>query len=173
MGRGFQRGGIVLLSLFVAVSALGVGSGARAETQVLRAIPYAKGAEVRQAVRDECQLETKVPAYIAQFGSDVALVDRLGGGRVLELAVTQVHAPGGGGFSGPKWMTVTGTLRERGRVVGSFRAKRFTTGGVFAGFKGTCSIIGRCSKAIARRPAARATGGPRRGPPMPPGPRRT
>jgi hypothetical protein len=150
MGRGFQRGAIALLSLFVAVSALGVGSGARADTQVLRSIPYAKGAEVRQAVRDECKLETKVPAFIAEFGSDVVLVDQLGGSRVLEMAITQVHAPGGGGFSGPKWMTVKGTLRERGRVVGSFRAKRFTTGGAFAGFKGTCSIIGRCTKAIGR-----------------------
>ena len=154
MSRGCHRGGIALLSFFVAVSALGVGSGARAETQVLRAIPYAKGVEVRQAVRDQCQLETKVPGYIAEFGSDVVLVDRLGGGRVLELAITEVHAPGGGGFSGPKWMTVTGTLREGRRVVGTFRAKRFTTGGAFAAFKRTCSIIGRCTKAIGRDIAA-------------------
>ena len=154
MNRGCHRGGIALLSLFVTVSALGVGSGARAETQVLRAIPYAKGVEVRQAVRDQCQLETKVPGYIAEFGSDVVLVDRLGGGRVLELAITEVHAPGGGGFSGPKWMTVTGSLREGRRVVGTFRAKRFTTGGAFAAFKRTCSIIGRCTKAIGRDIAA-------------------
>jgi hypothetical protein len=154
MGRGFQRVGIVLLSIFVAVSALGVGSGARAETQVLRSIPFAKGTEIRQPVRDQCQLETKVPAFIAEFGSDVVLVDRLGGGRALELVITEVHAPGGGGFSGPKWMTVKGTLREQGRVVGSFRAKRYTTGGAFAGFKGTCSIIGRCTKAIGRDIAA-------------------
>jgi len=148
MSRGTHRGGNALLSLFAAVVALGVGSDARAETEVLRAIPFAKSAEVRQAVRDSCKLETKVPGFIAQFGSDVVLVDQLGGGRVLELAITQVHAPGGGGFSGPKWMTVTGTLREGGRAVGSFRAKRFTTGGVFAGFKGTCAIIGRTTKVI-------------------------
>ena len=52
------------------------------------------------------------------------------------------------------WMTVIGTLRERGRVVGSFRAKRYTTGGAFAAFKGTCSIIGRCTKAIGKDIAA-------------------
>ncbi|MDH3212208.1 MAG: hypothetical protein OEM05_06960 [Myxococcales bacterium] len=154
MSRGCRREGIALLSVFVAVSALAVGSGARAETRVLRAIPYAQGVEVRQAVRDECQLETKVPGYIAQFGSDVVLVDQLGGGRVLELAITEVHAGGGGSFSGPMWMTVTGTLREGRRVVGTFRAKRFTTGGAFAGFKGTCSIIGRSTKAIGRDIAA-------------------
>ena len=51
-------------------------------------------------------------------------------------------------------MTVTGTLREGGRAVGTFRAKRFTTGGVFAGFKGTCSIIGRTTKVIGKDIAA-------------------
>jgi hypothetical protein len=46
-------------------------------------------------------------------------------------------------------MTVTGTLTEDDKPVASFRAKRFSTGGAFGGFKGTCSIIGRCTKAIA------------------------
>jgi hypothetical protein len=154
MSQEHHRGGIVLLSLVVVAAALGVGSDVRAATQVLRTIPYAKGVEVRQAVRDQCRLETKVPGFVAEYGSDVVLVDQLGGGRVLELAITQVHAPGGGAFSGSKWMTVTGTLREGGRVTGTFRAKRYTTGGAFAAFKGTCSIIGRTTKAIGRDIAA-------------------
>jgi hypothetical protein len=45
-------------------------------------------------------------------------------------------------------MTVKGQLYENGKEADSFRAKRFSTGGMFAGFKGTCSIIGRCTKAI-------------------------
>ncbi len=46
-------------------------------------------------------------------------------------------------------MEVKGQLMENGQPVASFRAKRFSTGGAFAGFKGTCSIIGRCARAIA------------------------
>ena len=69
-------------------------------------------------------------------------------GRVLALEITEVHAPGGGAFSGPKWMSVKGELFDNGKQIGSFRAKRLSTGGAFGGFKGTCAIIGRCSKTL-------------------------
>ena len=42
----------------------------------------------------------------------------------------------------------------RGKTVSRFRAKRYSTGGAFAGFKGTCSIIGRCARAVGRDIAA-------------------
>jgi hypothetical protein len=51
-------------------------------------------------------------------------------------------------------MEVTGTLMQDDQAVAAFRAKRFTTGGAFGGFKGTCSIIGRTTKAIGRDIAA-------------------
>ena len=121
-------------------------------TKMLRSIPFAANAPVPAAVRDQCALQTKVPEFIAQAaGSSVELVDGTLNrkvGRVLELEITEVHAPGGGAFSGPKWMSVKGELYEKGKQIGSFRAKRYSTGGAFGGFKGTCSIIGRCTKAI-------------------------
>ena len=66
------------------------------------------------------------------------------------MAITEVTAFGGGAWSGAKWMTVKGTLVENDKPIASFRAKRYSTGGAFGGFKGTCSIIGRCTKAIAQ-----------------------
>ena len=121
-------------------------------TKILRSIPFAPNAPVPPAVRDQCALQTKVPEFVAAAaGSSVELVDGAldrKKGRVLELEITEVHAPGGGGFSGPKWLTVKGELYDKGKQIGSFRAKRFSTGGAFGGFKGTCAIIGRCTKAI-------------------------
>jgi len=61
-----------------------------------------------------------------------------------------VHAPGGGAFSGPKWMSVRGALHENGKVIGSFCAKRINGGGPFGQFKGTCAIVGRSAKVIGR-----------------------
>ncbi len=120
--------------------------------KVQRSIPFAATAQVPAAVRDQCQLQTKVPEFLSQSaGGSVELVDgalnrRVG--RVLEMEIIEVHSPGGGAFSGPKWMTVKGTLYDRGKQIGSFRAKRYTTGGAFGAFKGTCAIIGRCTKVI-------------------------
>jgi len=135
----------------IGVAALLFASGAGATVMVSRTIPFGEDSGARQAVRDECTLQTRVPAFIQEFAPDVQLVDGplpTKSGRALELSIIEVHAPGGGVFSGPKWMAVYGKLWDAGKLVGSFRAKRFTTGGAFGAFKGTCSILGRCAKAI-------------------------
>ena len=147
MARYFRFGvfGVVLASLLIA-------SGARAGVQVLRTLPFAPSAGASAKVQQECQVQTQVPAAIQEFGSDVQLVDQPSkGGRSLELSITEMHAPGGGPFSGPKWMTVSGKLHDRGKLIGSFRAKRLSTGGMV---RGTCATLARCAQAIGQDIAA-------------------
>jgi len=141
MGRSSVLGvlGAVLASLLIA-------AGARAGVQVPRTIPFAPSANASTKVQQECQVQTQVPAAIQQFGSDVELVDQPSkGGRSLELSIIELHAPGGGPFSGPKWMAVSGKLLDRGKLIGSFRAKRLSTGGMV---RGTCATLARCAHAI-------------------------
>ena len=127
-----------------ALAALLAASAAQAATQVARSIPIAPSAGATPAVQQECQLQTLVPQAIQTAGGDVTLVDAPGkGGRWLELSISEVHALGGGPFSGPKWMTVSGTLRDRGKVVGSFRAKRISTG-----VRSTCGSLAKIATVI-------------------------
>lgn len=144
---------VALGALVVAAAfAASAPAGAAEPVKIVRSIPFAATAQVPPKVRDSCQLGSKLAGFIAESaGANVKVVDAAPGraaGRVLEMEITEVHAPGGGAFSGPKWMTVKGELFDRGRSIGSFRAKRFTGGGAFGAFKGTCSIIGRCTKAL-------------------------
>jgi len=122
--------------------------------KILRAIPIASTVDISADVRKECEIDTKVPNFLKEYAGDkVEVVDAAPDhekGRVLEMEITEVWATGGGAWSGPKWMTVMGHLYEDGKETGSFRAKRFSTGGMFAGFKGTCTIIGRCTKEIGK-----------------------
>jgi hypothetical protein len=111
---------------------------------VSREIAYAKGATVREKVRSECGLQTVIPAAIAKNGVDVELVDGRGN---LDIEITNAHGPGGGAFSGPKWVEVQGTLRRGGKAV-SFRAKRFSAMDIFSG--GTCGILAKCGRAIGK-----------------------
>lgn len=99
----------------------------------------------------ECPTGAQIASFL-QKGSDRVQVGTVpSDGHYIDMAITEVHMPGGGAWSGPKWLEVTGALREGdGDIVASFRAKRFSTGGAFAGFKGNCSIIGRCARAIAQ-----------------------
>jgi hypothetical protein len=131
-----------LCASFAAVSAEPVG--------IPQVVPIADNVDMSSAVRNECQLGEKVSSFLAEFAPDVKVAEDTKQGRYLRMSITEVSAFGGGAWSGPKWMTVTGTLVENDKPVASFRAKRYSTGGAFGGFKGTCSIIGRCTKAIAQ-----------------------
>jgi len=113
-------------------------------------IPFAESAEVRESIREECRLQEKLAGFIKQFSAEknikvgtssgpAASVD----GKVLEVRITSVYAPGGGAFSGGKSVTVKGKLTENGQGLGDFKARRISGGGAFAMFKGTCDIVGR------------------------------
>ena len=104
---------------------------------------------VRDAIKEECQIQTDLPRYIAEFSNQVELVDGSlrKGGRVLELEIVDARATGGGAFSGGKWVTVEGALTENGRKVGDFTAKRVTAG--ITNFS-ACSAVRRCSRAIGK-----------------------
>ena len=121
-------------------------------TRVPNPIPFGDDVQVRDKVRSEYDLGKKTAQFIAQYRDDIAVVSgNLGNsGRVLDVKITQVFAAGGGAFSGPKWMELTGTLKQVGKHVASFRAKRFSTGGAFGALKGTCAIIGRCTKTLGK-----------------------
>jgi hypothetical protein len=91
------------------------------------------------AVRQQCGLQTGLPEWVRSAASNVELVQgKPQGGRVLELQVVEIHAPGGGPFSGPKWMLVAATLKDGGRTVATARGKRVTA----EPFGGTCGALG-------------------------------
>ena len=72
--------------------------------------------ELRSRERGK-ELPNKLPKFLDAYSERVELVDGSLGksGRIPELESTEVHAPGGGAFSGPKWVTVEGALRDNGR----------------------------------------------------------
>jgi len=41
-------------------------------------------------------------------------------------------------------------LKENGEVIGSFTGARYSGGGAFGGFKGTCAILGRCIETLGK-----------------------
>jgi len=131
--------GIVLAALL-----LGTGAAQAASVRVPQRIEFAKGSNVRPAIQNDCGIQTLVPEAIAGSASNVELVPGKKGD--LELAITDAHGPGGGVFSGPKWVEVTGKLRRGSKVIGTFRAKRISTTDVFAG--GTCGILAKCARKV-------------------------
>ena len=117
-------------------------AGVASAVTVPKKIDYASGANPSAAVRNQCELQTKIPEAIAANSSDVKLVS---GKAALRLEISGIHAPGGWIFSGPKWVEVKGKLRSGGKTL-SFRAKRYSAFDPFSG--GTCGILAKIGRAI-------------------------
>ena len=121
---------------------------------MLRDIPYAEDAFVREEVKSECRLSTRISDYIVQAnrgGRQIITVDELPDGAdasILDIEIVDATETGNA-FSGRhKSVTLKGELRVKGKVVGTFRARRSTTGGVWGGFKSNCSFLARCAKTL-------------------------
>ena len=102
-------------------------------------------------MKAEGDLLVKVPDYIEAFARKRATVNRVASldgatGRVLEVEIVDLDGEGG---MRPKSLTIAGTLRENGKVVGTITAKRTSTGGAF-GFGGVCRTLHRCAKTLGK-----------------------
>lgn len=119
-------------------------------------IEFQKSAKVRGKNKDECNIQTNLANYIATnakrvYGKVVRERPKSGKYHVLEAEVLSAEGAGGGSWSGPKSMEMQGKLVDQnGKRIGDFTATRFTTGGVFAGVKGTCTMFKRICKAFGK-----------------------
>ncbi len=128
-------------------------------TGTLKVAPvvYAKGLEVREAVRNECQLLTKLPEFVQSYAQDqYAAIDldatRSTASDYLELEIVDLphfKKNAWAGRSG-QWVGVKGSLLRKGKKTVSFTGNRASMGGFMGGYKGTCSLLGRCTKALGK-----------------------
>ena len=131
---------------FVLLAALASAAAGAQPVRLANRVELSATSGATPAVSEQCGLQTGLPAWVAAAASDVQLVEgHPQGGRVLELSIIEIHAPGGGPFSGPKWMLVSAELKEGGRTVATARGKRVTA----EPFGGTCGALGKVGHAIA------------------------
>lgn len=123
-------------------------------TLVIKPISFRKDAYVREAVKEQCNLDGKLAQFIEQYAADQYANIITEGGRipknaqVLTVVIEEVVGGGGGAWSGAKAVKVKGTLTKNGKVIGDFMARRYSGGGFFGAYKGTCAIMGRCVRAL-------------------------
>ena len=150
---------VPLALVFVAVLLIPVPHAAEKGQLVTisRALEFAENSQVPDKVKTECWLEPKLPRYIKQFAkkkTNVAFaedVDNSTEGWMLHIEIGDVIGGSGGSWSGAKWVTVQGRLTDNGEIIGTFIAKRGTSGfGGGPGGHGTCTMLGRCMKTIGK-----------------------
>lgn len=153
--------GTLLKRLSVGLAAAGVlaagavGTTASAGETLYMPVKYSFAAtsNARKAVRDECNLGSKLAHFVQQYAGGVfeqikTAESAPAKGKYLDVKITNVHAPGGGAFSGAKSVMIKGHLLVNGKKTAGFEGMRISGGGAFAVFKGTCDILGRDVKAL-------------------------
>lgn len=131
-----------------------------ANDQVLLETPitYLPEAGVVQSVKDECQIESMLARRVGDVLRKTEKSDNVtiaagasaGDAKVLRLQISHVLGVGGGAWTGPKAITVVASLLDGGKVVRQTKINRWTTGGMWGSFKGTCSILERSAVAIGK-----------------------
>jgi len=154
--RGHRWSVRCLMALAAALTQAQAGGGV---LNLQKAVPYKPGIEVSPAVRVECELPKKLAAYTqAAAEDDYGTVNMLESpvtnapGRTLIMQIVGVDALAGGNFSGRKGVNIEGKLWEGGKIIGSFQATRYSSGGGggFSRFKGTCKILARDVKTLGK-----------------------
>ncbi|GAB2627360.1 hypothetical protein [Novilysobacter erysipheiresistens] len=140
-----MRHPIGLTAAFIAV--LASGTAAASGIQLQKPVPYAADNDISDAIKDECKINEQLADFVKQYSSEpVELVSGpvdTGSGRVLQLEIVDAVSMGNAWLGHQKFTKVSGTLFEDGAEVASFRGRRNSMGGAFAGFKGSCSVLGR------------------------------
>lgn len=94
-----------------------------------------------------------VSTYVEKKGWDVSLVgdDKvLASERGLKLQITNAHSGGNAFIGHRKSVSIVAELYENGELIDSYNATRQSGGGFGGGFKGSCSVLGRCVKTLGK-----------------------
>jgi hypothetical protein len=123
---------------------------------IAQTAPYSDTKKITRAILDECELPQQQSELIAQLASTKGILVvrddeavKAGKGRILQVEITDAISTGNAFIGHRKQVSVKGRLFDNGTEVGDFVGIRSSMGGAFAGYKGSCSVLGRCMKTLA------------------------
>jgi hypothetical protein len=144
--------------LAVAMVATAPGVAAAGPIAVPANIPYdAEGVVPENVVRECTQLGAKIASFIKEFsdknGTAVELVNEVdfaSAPSALRVEIFNVVSSGNAFIGHNKSMSVRVELLASGKVKAKTSFSRNSMGGFGAGFKGSCSVLGRVTKALGK-----------------------
>lgn len=153
MRLNFLHPATVVLGLTLAACAGRIPPGERPHLALVTSVEVAAGGDPSSHIRD-CDLTDELLDELedeAERSFQILRVPDPRGvpGRVLVLRFAQVEGAWGGAISGSKSTTVTGSLFEASKVVGSFTARRETSAFTVSARGTTCSLLEEAVEEIA------------------------
>ncbi|NCT66508.1 MAG: hypothetical protein GXC76_02565 [Rhodanobacteraceae bacterium] len=145
----------VIRTAVIAAVAMFSAAASAEVVKVPASVPYAEDSDVAGNIKRECPLSSQLSEFIVEFSrkkgvavETVAETQPTMPGRVLVVEIRDATSSGNAFVGHHKATSVRGALYQDGTKVASFRGRRDSMGGAFAGFKGSCSVLGRTVKAL-------------------------
>ena len=150
-----QKSLLLVLSIYVLLS-LNVVAQAQ-EISMAKLTKYESDNDIPLKIINECtSLGTKLSkftqSYAKKKGIQINLVDSVStsSGKTLKVEISDAVSAGNAFIGHSKYVAIKGSLWENGKKIGSFRGRRSSGGGAFGGYKGSCSVLGRCVKTLGK-----------------------
>ncbi|MGK0258780.1 MAG: hypothetical protein ACI96M_002213 [Candidatus Azotimanducaceae bacterium] len=148
-----------LTKLFLVLVGLNLGLATHADTLTVNSNPsYLDERIIPTNIVRECielgpQLASFTKQYMEKKGQTVVLdgaSEPAEQGRSLILTLTNATSIGNAFMGHRKSVTIEAILYEDGVEIDHYRGSRDSGGGFGAGFKGSCSVLGRCVKTLGK-----------------------
>lgn len=117
--------------------------------------PFSEASIVPGNIKSECDLPGQQAKWLAEGlraqGFNVLIQDQPQQSQtdaVLEVQIASAYSGGNAFIGHSKGVALSGKLTRNNQQLGSFVAFRKSGGGLMAGFKGSCSVLYRCTKTL-------------------------
>ncbi|POZ63241.1 hypothetical protein C2I19_05395 [Chromobacterium alticapitis] len=122
---------------------------------------FSNPAMINSNVRDECKLpESQAAASMralqeAGVTAETAPEDQLkANGYYLKLRLENAVSMGNAFIGHRKFVAMSAQLYKDGKLLDTFTGSRDSMGGMWGGFKGSCSVLERCTQTLSKDLAA-------------------
>jgi hypothetical protein len=119
--------------------------------------PFSDATQIAKNIIDECGLPEAQMKVLHEQAKEmgVAIVEdeaavAANKGRVLLIETANAISTGNAFTGHRKQVVVKGRLLQNGEEIGNFSAIRSSMGGMWAGYKSSCSVLYRCQTTLAR-----------------------
>lgn len=155
----------LVVSVFVMVSISGCGQPDRPElvpvddltnktVYMKKTVDYGEDSYIQSSIRKECDIQNQLSSFIKEYSADenvtIILDDNASKSNeyFLDLKIISAISKGNAFLGHNKSTKVKGILYKKGQNIASFVGFRHSSGGFGAGFKGSCSVLGRTVDAL-------------------------
>lgn len=125
---------------------------------VAKPVPFADDAMIAGKIKKECDIQNQLADYVEEYAREeqhievkfVSTFSADTSGIALDMQIKDAVSQGNPFIGHRKSTLVVGKLYRDGELIGSFVGRRNSMGGAFAGYKGSCSVLGRTVKVLGK-----------------------